>query len=574
MSQEFSREEYFTRIKWLIASRVALTTFLVGTLIVIQQRYNIYSFPTASLYYFVLLVYLLTGSYWYLLRKIGNLPLFAYFQIAIDILLVSILVSITGGIDSAFSPLYHLVIISGSIVLYRRGGYLAASISSILYGGMLDMQYYNAFGFVQSTNFTALQVLYLVFSNILSFYVIALLSGYLSERLRKTRQELHEKNIDFADLRVLQEHILRSVGSGILTTDMTGRITSWNPAAEFITGYSHDEIRDRLQEVFGTSIKGFFGHTDKLKERPYRIRGEIVKKEGTVVQLGMTASLLKDEQDVVRGIILIFQDITKMTEMEEQIRRQERLAIVGSLAAGIAHEIRNPLGSISGSIQVLQGELDLQGDNKQLMDIVLRETDRLNAIITEFLEYARPQAYISGTPASGDACEVVLLSDLFNETLMLLKNSRDYRDEISITSTVGPDSAVKGDPQRLRQVLWNLLINACQAIQGQGEITMSASLIVGKDEEPWYRIVVADTGGGIAPENLAKIFDPFFTTKDSTGGTGLGLAIVYRIIEDHGGSIEVESQPGRGTAFTIKLPGIEAPAYSAVPERLQKSGQS
>jgi two-component system sensor histidine kinase PilS (NtrC family) len=571
VSQEFSREEYYTRIKWLMASRIALTTFLVGTLIFIQQRYNIYSFPTASLDYFVLLVYLLTGTYWYVLRKIKNLALFAYLQISIDILLVSILVYITGGIDSAFSPLYHLVIISGSIILYRRGGYLAASISSILYGGMLDMQYYNAFGFVQSTNFTSLQVLYLVFSNILSFYAVALLSGYLSERLRKTRQELHEKNIDFADLRVLQEHILRSVGSGILTTDMAGRITSWNPAAEHITGYSHDEIRDRLQDVFGTSIKGFFGHTDKLKERPYRLAGAIVKKEGTVVQLGMTASLLKDEQDVVRGIILIFQDITKMTEMEEQVRRQERLATVGSLAAGIAHEIRNPLGSISGSIQVLQGELDLKGDNKQLMDIVLSETDRLNTIITEFLEYARPQADLSAAPAGNDA-SAVLLSELFNETVTLLKNSRDYRDGITLTCTAEDGAAVKGDPRRLRQIFWNLLINACQAIPDQGEITVSASPMPASDNETWYRIVVADTGRGIAPEHLDKIFDPFFTTKDAAGGTGLGLAIVYRIVEDHGGTIEVESQAGRGTAFTINLPGIEVPADSAIPEKLRKSG--
>ncbi len=573
MAQEFSREEYYHRIKWLIVSRIALTTFLLGTLIFIQQRYKIYSFPTVSLDYFVLLVYLLTGIYWYFLRKVKKLAPFAYLQISLDILLVSILVYITGGIDSAFSPLYHLVIISSSIILYRRGGYLAASVSSILYGGMLDMQYYNAFGFVQSTNFTALQVLYLVFSNILSFYIVALLSGFLSERLRKTRQELYEKNIDFADLRALQEHILRNVGSGILTTDMSGRITSWNPAAEQITGYSHEEIRNRLQDVFGTSIKGFFGHTDMMKERPYRIHGEIVRKEGTIVQLGMTASLLKDEQEVLRGIILIFQDITKMTEMEEQVRRQERLATVGSLAAGIAHEIRNPLGSISGSIQVLQGELDLQGDNKHLMDIVLRETDRLNMIISEFLEYARPQTDRSAASVAGEENEV-LLTDLFNETVMLLKNSHDYREGITITSTVNADVAVKGDPQRLRQVFWNLLINACQAIQDQGEITINASLLPGNDETAWCGIVVADTGSGIAPENLDKIFDPFFTTKDSTGGTGLGLAIVYRIIEDHGGTIEVESTADKGTVFTITLPGIELPAYGVVSERLRKSGQS
>jgi two-component system sensor histidine kinase PilS (NtrC family) len=206
------------------------------------------------------------------------------------------------------------------------------------------------------------------------------------------------------------------------------------------------------------------------------------------------------------------------------------------------------------------------------MDIVLRETDRLNTIITEFLEYARPQADLSATTVSGETSEV-LLSDLFNETVMLLKNSRDYRDGITITYAVQADAAVKGDPQRLRQVFWNLLINACQAIQDRGEITISASPILRNDDETWCRIVVADTGSGIAPENLDKIFDPFFTTKDSAGGTGLGLAIAYRIVEDHGGAIEVESEAGRGSSFTIKLPGIEVPAYSAVPERLRKSGQ-
>ena len=260
--------------------------------------------------------------------------------------LISFLVHVTGGIDSTFSVLYHLVIISASIISYRRGGYLAASLASILYGGMLDMQYYNVFGFVRSLNFTAIQVLYLVFINILSFYTVAFLTGYLSDRLRKTRQELREKSIDFEDLRNLQEHILKSVGSGILTLDLEGEITSWNPAAEQITGYTYEEMKTQLQNVFGQSIKGLFGHTDDLKERPFRFEGHIKKKDGTPAVLGMVASLLRDETNAVRGIILIFQDITKILQMEDQVRRQDRLATVGSLAAGIAHEIRNPLGLV------------------------------------------------------------------------------------------------------------------------------------------------------------------------------------------------------------------------------------
>jgi signal transduction histidine kinase len=306
--------------------------------------------------------------------------------------------------------------------------------------------------------------------------------------------------------------------------------------------------------VFGKSIKGLYGHTDDLKERPFRFEGQIIKKDGSSAILGMVASLLKDEKNNVRGIILIFQDITKMLQMEEQVRRQERLATVGSLAAGIAHEIRNPLASLSGSIQVLQGELDLKGDNKHLMDIVVRETDRLNTIITEFLEYARPKT---------NQDEQIVLSSLLAETCTLLKNSREFLPGISIKCNIDSGITVRGDAPRLRQVFWNLLINACQATPKGGEITISAlpfSHI--EDDSNWCEITVADTGQGIAQDHLGKIFDPFFTTK--TGGTGLGLSIVYRIIEDHGGTITVETKDGKGTKFSIRIPMIEEASYAEI----------
>jgi two-component system sensor histidine kinase PilS (NtrC family) len=527
-----------------------LVTFLLGTLIFFQHRYRIYPFHAAYLYYFTLFVYILSGAYWYLLPKTSNLPLFAYLQIAVDIILVSFLVHLTGGIDSGLSLLYHLTIISASIILYRRGGYLSASLASILYGGMLDMQHYNVLVFVRSQNFTAVQVLYQVIINILSFYTVAFLSGYLSERLRKTRQELQEKSTDFEDLRVFQDHILRSVGNGIVTLDMEGTIMSWNPAAEQITGYSFAQIKGRWQEVFGATIKSLFGHTEDLKERSFNFEGEIRKSDGRTAILGMTASLLKDDRDNVRGIILIFQDITRMVEMEENVRRQERLATVGSLAAGIAHEIRNPLASLSGSIQMLQGELSLQGDGKHLMDIVLRETDRLNTIITEFLEYARPRT---------SSLEEVSPAALFHDAITLFKNSRDFKESILITCAVDDRAAIKGDPHRLRQVLWNLLINSCQAMPEGGEIRISATrLSPEQGDDDWLEIIFSDTGAGIVPEHLEKIFEPFFTTK--TGGTGLGLAIVYRIIGDHGGTIAVESKPGKGTTFRIRLPMPEVTA--------------
>ncbi len=527
-----------------------LTTFLVGTLIFFQQRYRIYSFHIAVLYYVLLSVYFLAVIYRYLLRTFKNLSFLGYLQTSIDIVLITFLVYLTGGIDSGFSVLYHLTIISASIILYRRGGYLAASFASILYGTMLDMQYYDAFFFARSQNFTAVQVLYQVFINILSFYIVALLSGYLTERLRKTHQELHDKSIDFDDLRVLQEHILKSVGSGILTMDLSGNVTSWNRAAEQITGYSPDEIKSRWQDVFESSIKELFGHTDALKERPFHFNAQVIKKDGDTAIFRMIASLLKDDANVVRGVILTFQDITKIIEMEERMRRQERLATVGSLAAGIAHEIQNPLAALSGSIQVLQGELDLKDDNKRLMNIVVRETDRLNTIITEFLEYARP--------AGAQIAQIEFLSAM-DETITLLRNSKNFQENIIIKCDIDPHIALKGDPQRLRQVFWNLLINACQAMPAGGTLTITAAPYShGEDDATMCLITIADTGRGIEGEDLAKIFDPFFTTK--TEGTGLGLAIAYRIIDDHGGSIAVDSEPGKGTQCKIRLPMAEGAA--------------
>ena len=268
----------------------------------------------------------------------------------------------------------------------------------------------------------------------------------------------------------------------------------------------------------------------------------------------MTASLLKDENNTAQGIILTFQDITKIIEMEEQVRRQERLATVGSLAAGIAHEIRNPLASLCGSIQVLQGELDLQGDNKHLMDIVVKETDRLNAIITDFLEYARVKETLA---------EKIELFSILDETVMLLKNSKEVTNNIRIIRNINRDIMAKGRRSTTQAGLlessYQLHAKQCLAVVKLPSLQPPSLSPV--EETPLCELVIIDTGQGIARDYLDKIFDPFFTTK--TGGTGLGLAIVYRIIEDHGGTITVDSEPGKGTRFIIRLPLIEESCYSS-----------
>lgn len=549
---EYSREEYALRLKWLIIGRMLLLSVLLIILVIFQQSYRIYPFPIDYLYLFSLAVLALSVFYWYLLPRYPNQSLLAYLQVSVDIVLVTALVYLTGGIDSGLSILYHMTIITASIILYRRGGYLSASLSSILYGGMLDMQYYGVPGFVQSQTFTAIQVFYKVVINIFTFYTVAFLSSNLSDRLRRARQELREKSVDFEDLRNQQELILKSIASGILTMDLAGHVTSLNPAAEHITGYEGGEIRLRVQDIFGESIKQVFGHTDEMKEHSYRFEGRITKKNGGTAVLGMSASLLKDDRETVRGIILVFQDITKLIEMEEKVRRQERMATVGSLAAGIAHEIRNPLASLSGSIQLLRNDLDLQGDGRRLMDIVLHETDRLNTIISEFLEYARPRSTHK---------KLVSLAEAIDETVLLLRNSPVFQDTVAITVNVDPFLKMKADPQQLRQVLWNVLLNACQSMDTGGTIRISARELTSETEGvDWCEISISDTGCGISPGDLKNLFDPFFTTKHD--GTGLGLAIVYRIVEDHDGMIDVTSEVGKGTTFTIRIPLTELPVYN------------
>ena len=527
-------------------SRLVFITILLVSLVIFQYRYHIYQINVRQFFYLTTGVYGTSIVLWSFLSRTRRSSLIAYLHIGADACFISWLVTLTGAIDSGFTILYHITIISASIILSRRGGYLSASLSSIFYGTMLDLQYYNLLGFVQSQNYTAGQVLYLLFVTILSFYVVAFLSGSLSERLRSARQELREKSIDFDDLRVLQENILRSVGSGIVTLNMEGAVTSWNHAAETITGYGLADIRREWKRVFGESIKGLFGQTNDLRERPIRFEGRVEKKDGTPAVLGFTASLLRDDNDVVRGIIVTFQDITRMAEMEEQMRRHERLATIGSLAAGIAHEIRNPLASLSGSIQMLREDMHLLEEKKQLMDIVIRETDRLNTIITEFLDYARPRS-VQGL--------AVDLSNILRDTVLLFENSREARQGITVVCEIPASLNFHGDEQRIRQVFWNLVINAAQAITGDGLITVKARGLLSETGEE-VLISVSDTGTGIPLEMMDKIFDPFFTTK--AYGTGLGLAIVYRIVEDHGGSIEAKNMDGGGASFTVHLPVRDA----------------
>jgi len=342
-----------------------------------------------------------------------------------------------------------------------------------------------------------------------------------------------------------------------LTIDSQGKITSFNKTAQKILGLDSDAMeQSHIQQLFPDIDETLFRmEGNSPKANPYqRYETTFADKTGKTLFLGFSVSPLRDNNDRVSGKTFIFQDITTFKEMEEQINRSDRMATIGQFAAGIAHEIRNPLTSLSGSIQVLKGELELKGANRHLMDIILRESERLNNLITDFLLFAQPA---KTNKVKMDIGQVI------DETLELFKNSPGQNQSIKIVKNLEKEIVVLGDQHQLKQLFWNLIINAAQIMPNGGELkvkleTVNADGTSGRfqgskrrDMTPFAKISVSDTGNGINPDEKEKIFEPFFTTKE--GGTGLGLAIVHRIVENHDGFISVNSQRNKGTTFEIFL---------------------
>jgi two-component system sensor histidine kinase PilS (NtrC family) len=541
--------------------RVIIVTILMGGSIALKvgQSAQIGSF--SIFYLLIAFTYLLTILYGQVLKHIRALTLFTYCQMAVDIGLETSLVVATRGLASPFTFLYLISIISASMILYRRGGMAAAWASSILYGMAGGLQYY---GIIQvgTEVLQPREAVYSLLINIVAFFTVALLSSNLAEKLKQARQSLHEKETGLTELKAFHENIVQSISSGLLTADLAGRVTSFNRAAQEITGLSWEEVKwRRCVEVFPwKGLQEFY--EDPLKiDRSSRHDVETKRKDGSRLLLGVTLSPLRDEQNRVAGVVGTFQDLTKIRGLEEEMQKQEKMASIGEMAAGMAHEIRNPLAALSGSMQVLRKELVLNDEHRHLMEIALKETDRLNNIITEFLYYARP------SPLNYKSCD---LNRLLDETLQLLKNSRDYHKGIQIRTAFGREPVLAMvDPDQMKQVFWNLSINAVQAMPAGGVLTVAAAARNwGKDRAAcrlsipewsgegnpihYTEIIFEDNGEGIRREHLHRIFAPFFTTKSH--GSGLGLAIVHRIIEDHGGRVWAESKVEKGSRFTIQLP--------------------
>ena len=429
-------KELLRKIKWLMLLRLLFATFLLVATVVVQARAQPILLNTSlpALYILTGAIYFLTLCYALLLDRIKKYTLFAYVQILFDVLFVTALIYVTGGIESIFSFMYILTIIYGAIMLYRRGGLLIASASSICYGSLLDLQYY---GIIQPYYTRAVGIMtysigyyfYTVLMNIAAFYVVALLSSYLAEELRRSGVKLQAKQYDLDQLELLHRNIVQSISTGLITLNDRLKITYVNPAAEAICGSGYDEMEGSyIGDIFPRivphlSISAESGGNIHLAQKQKGIDIDFERQDGTKLHLGFSQSILRDPGKDEMGLILIFQDLTEFRQMQEQVRRMDRLAVAGELAAGIAHEIKNPLASLSGSIQMLRDEVEFGPMQQRLMDITMREAERLNALVNEFLLFSRPEKTVD---------QSVEVNKVINDTLEMLKNSPELSRPIRV----------------------------------------------------------------------------------------------------------------------------------------------
>ncbi|MGC2064159.1 MAG: ATP-binding protein, partial [Thermodesulfovibrionales bacterium] len=474
-------------------------------------------------------LYLLTIAYSLMAGRVRNVRFFAYAQLVLDVGAEIILVSITGGIESLFSFILILTVLSSSIVINSRAGYIIASLSSILYGVVLDLQFYRLLPLSFDTPASEKVFLYNIFVHILAFYVTAYLGGYLSHRLAKTELLLEEQDTQLKDLELFNIKVIESLPSGLFTTDVSGKILIFNRAAEKITGLNRNG-------VIGSHIGDVLPFLPVPLREGRRDKVILLGTEGEKI-IGITISALEDISGKDTGHIGVFQDLTQLKKLEAEIQQKEKWAAIGELSSNIAHEIRNPLASMKGSLEMLRDRQIPEKHKNRLMDIALHEMERLNDIITDFLTYSRPK------PLEIRRVDLHLILD---ETLALLKNIGMDRGNIVIAREFDSPLFALVDPQKMRQVFWNLGMNAIEAMRTGGRLTVRTQVSPGQ-----IAISFEDTGVGIDQADIDRIFYPFFTTKDA--GTGLGLSIAYRIIEEHQGTITISSIPGIKTIFTIIL---------------------
>ena len=537
-------------LAWMIAVRAVMGTILLGSATFAQITAP-GSFPVDPFFFLIGLTYALTIIYAGTLRYVYRRRWLVDLQLGVDAVIVSAFIYFTGGITSYFTSLYFLPVLAASTIQLRRGGLLIATLSAVLYGGLVAAQYLAASGLRTDPWLISASVVlppgavarYTAALNVFGFFAVALLAGSLANSLRSAGMQLEQASSEIADLQALNQHVIDSLPSGLATTDRSQRILTFNRGAEAITGVPFRvavgrpivEVLQLPPSVMATiqddlSVKGARRH--EFKYRPEDGRGDL--------EIGLTATHLETPGGRA-GLLFTFQDVTVIKKLERDVAIQQRLAAVGEMAAGIAHEIRNPLASMSGSIQILRQELPLSAEQEQLMDIVLRESERLNTTIRSFLAYARPQRF---QIARFDVRRAL------NDTALLLRNSAELREGHEIAVDLPPNELwYEADEGQIKQIVWNLATNGLRAMPEGGTLHLVGAI---EPSSSGVVLTVRDEGIGIPAEELDSLFQPFHGSFAK--GSGLGLAIVHRIVADYSGEIRVSSQPGAGTTVSVRLP--------------------
>jgi two-component system sensor histidine kinase PilS (NtrC family) len=516
---------------WLVKIRVIILTFLLGIELTVarlaQSPLPLRSFVnTMLLWYALSLFYILLLSFWEEQRVQSVL------QVVTDLVLVSLVVHFTGGWDSSLNFLYPLVIIVACILLPKVWAYLTSALAFILYGCVLELNYYAVVPSFATTHPELKALEAIIFVNLFAYLAVAYLAGLLAAKLRQVDVQLKDASGALESLQALHENIIQSSSGGLITTDVDGRITLLNMAVKRMLSCG--------DELTGQSVNRLF--LDPLPTvGSERAHGEVRFQPATGFRktFRVIVSTLSVPGSGASGCVYTFDDLTEIRRLEREVRIQDRLAAVGRLAAAIAHEIRNPLTSIAGSVSMLSGATEMTEEQRQLLQIVTRESERLNNIITDFLAYSRGKQY------RFDKVDLVLLLE---DTLTLLEHrlvaeNTGIRIERNLKFHEAPTLA---DGDKIKQVFWNFCQNAVRAMKNGGTLTVSLESI-GED----WQINFADTGHGMTPQQSEKIFEPFQSGFD--GGTGLGLAIVYQIVQAHEGKVWARSRLDEGTTFVLRL---------------------
>lgn len=534
-----SQEERIKHLIWLAFLRVVITTFIAGSLFLI-----ILPSPSPMLYILIaanILANLLSAFFF---SRGKNLRPWTIFSISWDLIFITALLALSGGAHSPYSFLYFLSLIYSGIILSSKGTIFTAAFCFLLHGVVLSA---HAAGFLplpflleepESAYYpttSSKEAFSIILSRGIGFFIAAISSNLIAEQIRKTTFRLQQKEKELAHYKARFDDIVKSIQIGLLTLDEKGYVTYINPTGEKILG-------DKLRELVNKPLKEVLPEfsEDKIRELEYN------RPDGTKIFLRKIIQPLKDSDGNEAGSVISFSDFTELKKMQDEFLRAEKLVALGRLTASIAHEIRNPLAAISGCVELLKTEIQPSATAQRCMNIVLEETNRLNRLVSDLLDFTRPMKTVETT---------VDLTKLLEDLAYAASTNPDCRDRIEIETEIAKNLTLKGDPAQLKQMFWNIIINAVEAINGKGKITIKAEEI--KDKEGnILAIIISDTGSGISPDIIGSIFDPFFTTKEK--GTGLGLTIAHKIAQSHGGRIMVESAVGKGTEFTITIPIQEA----------------